>query len=101
MSTPLLLEVLLLEDRAADTEFVVDALRQDGYEPHWQRVETKAAYLAALNAEPDIILSDYTLPQLNAPLALSLLRERGLDIPFIVVTGTVTEDSVIECMRQG
>jgi len=101
MPTLLPLEVLLLEDRASDAELVVDALRQDGYEAHWRRVESKAAYLEALNAEPDIILSDYTLPQLDAPLALRLLRERGLDIPFIVVTGTVTEDSVIECIRQG
>jgi DNA-binding NtrC family response regulator len=49
----------------------------------------------------DIILADYSLPQFDALRALHLLQERDLDIPFIVVTGSVSEEAAVECMRQG
>src|SRR6266851_9024110 len=95
------LHVLLLEDQLSDAELTLITLRQSGYQPVWKRVETEADYLDALSAELDVIVADYSLPQFNAPYALKHLRERGLDVPFIVVTGTVTEEAVVECMKQG
>jgi DNA-binding NtrC family response regulator len=72
-----------------------------GIEADWQRVETEADYLCQLDVGCDVILADYTLPQFNAMQALRLLQERCLDIPFIIVTGTVSEEVAVECMKQG
>src|SRR5258708_32612668 len=95
------LHILLLEDQLSDAELPLITLRQAGYQPVWKRVETEADYLDALSADLDVIVADYSLPQFSAPYALKHLRERGLDVPFIVMTGTVTEDAVVECMKQG
>lgn len=95
------LRVLLVEDQPFDAELLEHALRRAGFTVRSTRVETEEAYLAALDTAPEVILADYTLPQFDAPRALSLLRERGLSIPFIVVTGAVSEEVVVECMRQG
>jgi two-component system sensor kinase FixL len=99
MSVPL--RVLILEDRPADAELMLHELRRVGFEPHWQRVETEADYLAHLHADLDMILADYALGQFNALRALALLREHDLDIPCIVVTGAVSEEAAVECMKQG
>jgi PAS domain S-box-containing protein len=93
--------VLILEDRPADVELMLHELRQAGFEPDWQCVETEADYLAQLHEELDVILADYSLPQFDAMRALHLLQERGLDIPFIVVTGSISEEVAVECMKQG
>src|SRR5690242_3786902 len=95
------LHVLLLEDQPTDAELVLYALRQAGFDPHWKRVDTEIEYLEFLNEDLDIILADFSLPQFSAPNALALLQERNFDIPFIIVTGTVSEMAVIECMQQG
>src|SRR5258708_6166355 len=95
------LNILILEDRPADVEFEVRELRQAGVVFEWECGESETEYLAALDPEPDLILADYTLPQFSAPRALQLLKKRRLDIPFIVVTGTVNEFAAIECMKQG
>ncbi|MBD1888755.1 EAL domain-containing protein [Coleofasciculus sp. FACHB-SPT9] len=99
MSAPL--QILLLEDSLADAELTLHELRLAGFKPDWQRVETEADYLAQLHPGIELILADYSLPQFNALRALQLLQERGLDIPFIVITGTVSEEVVVECMKQG
>jgi PAS domain S-box-containing protein len=99
MSTPV--RVLILEDRAADAELMLYELRQAGFDPDWQRVETEADYLAALVANPDLILADWSLPQFSGRRALLLTRERGLDIPFIIVSGSIDEEAAVEAMRQG
>ena len=98
---PIPLRVLILEDRAADAELILHALRQAGFDPDWQRVETEADYLARLDPPPEVILADYTLPQFDAMRALRLLQERGLDIPFIVATGSISEEVAVECIKQG
>jgi two-component system cell cycle sensor histidine kinase/response regulator CckA len=96
-----ILQVLILEDKEADVEFMLYELRQAGFEPQHDRVETETAYMAHLHEDLDLILADYTLPQFDALRALTLLQERGLDIPFIVVTGTVSEEAAVECMKRG
>ena len=99
MSIPL--RVLILEDSKTDAELVLYELRRAGYEPDWCRVESEPEYLDCLSPALDIILADYTMPQFNALRALQLLKSRNLEIPFIVVTGTVGEEVVAECMRLG
>jgi PAS domain S-box-containing protein len=95
------LHLLVLEDQPADAELAVYELRQSGFELDWQRVDTEADYLAHLNPNIDLILADYSLPDIDAQRALHLLKHSGFDIPFIVVTGTVTEEAIIEIMKQG
>ncbi len=95
------LNVLILEDFPDDAELLLHELRRAGFEPQWRRVDNQADYSASLNARIDLILADYNLPDINAVKALHLLQERRLDIPFIVVTGTVTEQIVVECVKQG
>lgn len=99
MATPL--RVLIIEDRADDAELMLYELHRAGFEADWRRVETEEDYLAQLDPAPDIILADYTLPQWDALRAVQLLQERSLDIPLIVVTGTISEEVAVECMKQG
>jgi two-component system cell cycle sensor histidine kinase/response regulator CckA len=99
MAVPL--HVLLLEDRADDAALELYELRRAGFEPVWQRVDTEAAYLAALDPGLDLILADYALPQFDALRALELLRDRALDIPFIIVSGTIGEEIAVRAMQLG
>jgi PAS domain S-box-containing protein len=99
MAVPL--NLLILEDRPTDAELLIFELRDAGYQPIWKRVDTEADYLAALNNQLDIILADFSLPQFNALRALRHLQDRQLDIPFIVVTGTISEEVAVDCMKQG
>ncbi|MEW5814046.1 MAG: response regulator, partial [Spirochaetota bacterium] len=99
MPTPL--RILILEDCPDDAELMLHALRQAGYEPDWQRVETEPDYVSRLDPSLDIILADYALPQFDAIHALRLLRERGLDIPFIVVTSSISEEEAVESIKEG
>src|SRR5882724_2713400 len=95
------LKALIVEDHPEDAELMVRELRRAGFVPDWKRAETKESYLAQLDPELDIILADYSLPQFDAPRALKMLQERGYDIPFIVVTGNVGEETAVECLRLG
>ncbi len=99
MTTPL--RVLVVEDRASDAELMLHTLRQDGFEPDWQRVEAEPEYLAALETPPDLILADWSLPQFGGLRALQLMRARGQDIPFVIVSGSIGEEAAIEAVRQG
>src|SRR3989442_9834260 len=96
------LRVLFVEDSAADAELMVRALRGGGFDPIQERVETAPELLAALERGPwDVVLSDYYLPSLEAPAALALVRERLPDIPFLVVSGSVGEDTAVAAMKSG
>lgn len=95
------LHVLILEDSISDAELIAHALRTAGFDPLWVRVETEDEYVASLHVGLDLILADYTLPQFNALDALRLLKARDLDIPFIVITGTVSEEVISEVIREG
>jgi PAS domain S-box-containing protein len=99
MSQPL--RVLLAEDNHADAELVLRALRQAGFEPDWNRVETEQDFLDQLMPGIDIILSDYEMPTFNGPRALELLQQSCYDIPFIIISGTIGEDVAVEMMRRG
>ena len=95
------IKILILEDSADDTQLLLLQLEQEGIEVEWQRVETEADFTAALADQPDLILSDYSLPKYNGIKALTFLNERGLDIPFILVSGTMGEDIAANAMKQG
>ncbi len=99
MSMPL--RVLMLEDTPSDAELVLLELQRTGYNPDWHRVWTESDFLAALQRPWDIILSDFCMPQFDAPRALKLLRERLPDMPFIVISGTIGEDVAVDVMRLG
>ncbi len=99
MRTPL--QVLILEDRAADAELMLHELRRAGFEPEWRCVDTEADYLAQLDHAPDIILADYSLPQFDGLTAHRLLQKYGLDIPFILVSGSIGEEAAVSAMKQG
>ena len=98
---PAPLRVLIVEDQPAHAELVVRELRRAGFAPEWQRVDDEAAYLEHLSPPPELILADYSLPQFDASRALELLQERGLEIPFVVVSGTVGEDVAVALMKRG
>jgi two-component system, sensor histidine kinase and response regulator len=99
------LQVLMVEDSADDAELIAITLRRYGCELTYHRVETPAAMQAALaRTQWDLVIADYTLPHFSGITALKLLREKHLDIPFILVSGTVAtanEDAAVEAMKAG
>jgi two-component system cell cycle sensor histidine kinase/response regulator CckA len=96
------LRVLNVEDSRVAAEFLQLNLSRAGFAPIFKRVETSEAMKAALETEPwDVILCDFSMPQFNAPEALALVKEMGLDIPFIIISGTVGEAVAVEAMRAG
>ena len=101
MSTPAPVRVLILEDNPDDADLMSRALRQAGLDVQVERVETEAEFAARLAPEPDLILSDCKLPQFSGLEALRLVRSRGLDVPFIIVSGTIGEEKAVEAMREG
>jgi signal transduction histidine kinase len=96
------LRVLLLEDSETDEALLLRALRREGYDVTHLRVETGEALREALaTAAWDVVLSDYTMPQLTVSESLSILRERAIDIPFIIVSGSIGEEMAVSAMRAG
>jgi PAS domain S-box-containing protein len=96
------LHVLVVEDSPADAKLIVAALRRGGHAVELERVDTAAAMRAALASRAwDIITCDWAMPGFSAPAALALLKETGLDIPFIIVSGTVGEELAADAMRAG
>jgi PAS domain S-box-containing protein len=95
------LNVLLVEDNLADAELLLRALRNSGFDPVWRRVDSEAAFLEQLNAGADLVLSDYAMPQFSGLRALELLDRSGLEIPFILVSGTIGEEVAVAVMKLG
>ena len=95
------LRILLVEDDSRDADLIVLALRRDGFEPDWRRVDAKADYLGGLHPGLDVIISDYSLPGFSGMEALELLKETGLEIPFMLVSGTIGEEMAVEAMKLG
>ena len=86
----LTLRVLVVVDSEFDTRMLVGLLRAGGFEPEFERVETEGGMRTALGqAQWEVILADYNLPDFRAPTALELLQESQLDIPFIIVLSII------------
>lgn len=98
------LRLLLVEDSENDVALLLEQLRQGGYDPNCTRVESAKALNDALDAcehELDVVIADYTMPDFSGTAALSLVRDRGLDVPFIFVSGTIGEETAVEAMKSG
>lgn len=96
-----LLRVLIAEDTEDDALLIMRELEQSGYRLESERVATAAALKNALARPWDILLSDFSMPGFTAPDALRILQESGLDLPFVIVSGTVGEERAVEAMRAG
>jgi signal transduction histidine kinase len=96
------LRLLLIEDSEDDALLLLRALEREGYEVRHRRVETAEAMSAALvEGGWDLVISDYSLPQFSAPRALALFRQRGEEMPFLVVSGAVGEEAAVALMKAG
>ena len=96
------LRVLIVEDSEDDTLLIVHQLQRGGYTPSFERVDTASAMSAALEGQKwDAVIADYVLPHFSGPDALKLLQESGLDLPFIVVSGKIGEDTAVTAMKAG
>src|SRR5215211_6525256 len=96
------LRVLFVEDSEYDTQVLLRELRRGDYEVEHERVETRQAMQAALSQRTwDLVLCDYTLPRFSAGDALKTLQESKLDLPFIVISGTIGEESAVEMLKSG
>jgi PAS domain S-box-containing protein len=102
ISKPQSLRVLMVEDSEDDALLIIRELKKGGYDPEHERVETSAAMKKALKDKQwDIILCDYKLPKFDAPSAITVLKETNIDIPIIIVSGAIGEETAAECMRSG
>ncbi len=95
------LTVLIAEDNPADAEILVRALQRSGFEPAWTRVDTAAAFQAALHDGLDLVISDYNMPKFSGLQALQLVKLHCPIVPFIIVSGTIGEDMAVGAMRSG
>jgi two-component system, cell cycle sensor histidine kinase and response regulator CckA len=96
------LRVLIVEDSEDDTFLTIRTLRRGGYNVDYLRVDTPLAMQEALEQESwDIVIADYTLPAFSAPEALQLLQSQQLDLPFIIVSGTIGEEIAVAAMKSG
>ncbi|MEY2859287.1 MAG: hypothetical protein RLZZ74_3600 [Cyanobacteriota bacterium] len=98
-----LLRVLIIEDSEDDAELLAIALESGGYQVIHQRVDTRVDMETALsNSQPwDIVIADYSMPQFSAIAALEVLKEWQLDLPFVIVSGKIGEDTAVAAMKAG
>jgi signal transduction histidine kinase len=95
------LRVLLLEDLDTDAELMVRELKQAGFDLVWDRVETEESLLECLDRPDDLILSDNSMPSFDAMKALSCLQQRKLDIPLVIVSGSIGEEQAVALLHHG
>lgn len=97
------LRILLVEDNADDALLLERHLRKYGFKPSLRRVETPSEMTEVLNGPelPEIILADYNLPEFSGMEALAMAQASGLDLPFIMLSGVMTETTAVESMRAG
>ena len=96
------LRLLLIEDSENDELLIVRAIKKDGYVLHHQRVDTAEAMIQALQDQQwDIVVSDHNMPNFSAPAALEILQNSDIDIPFIVVSGSIGEEYAVNLMKLG
>jgi PAS domain S-box-containing protein len=99
MTTPI--NVLIVEDNPLEAGLMIIELKRAGFEPKWHRVDSEGEYLERLNGDLDLVLSDFRMPRFSGFRALELLRERGFDVPFILVSGAIGEDTAVAAMKMG
>jgi len=95
------IRVIVLEDNPDDAELAILELERAGFAPEWRRVQTEAEFLEALKEPCDLILADYNLPDFDALSALTRVATSGVEVPFIIVSGSIGEDSAVTAMQRG
>lgn len=96
------IRVLNLEDSEADSELIYRLVKKGGFEPQWLRVETRLGFEKAISEQNwDLIISDYMLPAMNGIDALEILNESEKDIPFIIISGEIDQETAVRAMRLG
>ncbi|MCD4664650.1 MAG: response regulator, partial [Bacteroidales bacterium] len=96
------LNLLIIEDSEIDALIIVKALKQGGYVPKWERVDTEKEMRAALEKQEwDLIISDYSMPDFNGLEALKIFKEYNIDIPFILISGVIEEEFAVDAMVSG
>ena len=94
--------LLILDDAPSDADLVEAELRAAGLEFVSRRAENEPEFVAALDEfRPDLVLSDYSLPSFNGPEALRLVQQRVPPVPVIILTGSINEETAVECMKAG
>ncbi|MBI5494785.1 MAG: response regulator [Deltaproteobacteria bacterium] len=94
--------VLVVDDSDRDTVLLLREIGRGGYDVSHARVDSEAAMAAALDRQAwDVIICDYSMPGFDTLAALALVHGRNLDVPFIVVSGTISDDAAVECMKAG
>jgi signal transduction histidine kinase len=95
-------KILMLEDHEADTELIARALKNNQIKFTHKRIDNGEDFLSSLDTfKPDLILSDHAMPTFDSVRALQILKERNLNIPFILVSGAVSEEFAVTCMKLG
>jgi signal transduction histidine kinase len=102
MGTEKILKILMLEDLQDDVGLIERTLRKEGMTFMSKRVDSQEEFSDCLiHFQPDVILSDHALPQFNSLEALKICRKQAVNVPFILVTGTVSEEFAVSCLKQG
>jgi len=97
-----LLHVLIVDDSENDAKLIVRKLRHEGYEPEWERVDTADTMKAALKSKKwDVILCDFKMPLFSVYAALKIVQEENMDIPFILISGAIGEDTAMAAVKSG
>ena len=96
------LKILFLEDLKSDFDLAKNELIRNGFEFEWRRVDNREAYFVALDEfKPDLIISDYMMPQFTGMEALKIARELLEKIPVIILTGSINEETAVKCLKNG
>src|SRR5688572_31366852 len=96
------LKVLVVEDSENDAELLLHALGRAGFKPTARRVDNAEQMEAAISQDSwDLIVSDYVLPQFSGLEALKIVQQKNLDIPFIIVSGKIGEETAVEALKAG
>ncbi len=96
------LRILLIEDSDNDAQLLLREIRRFGYDVEYERVETaESIHTKLMDKAWDVVLCDYSLPHLDAPHALEILKTSGLDLPFIIISGTIGEESAVNALKAG
>ena len=96
------LKVLIVEDSENDAALLEIELQRAGYDPQCHRVETPQALSSALDQQAwDLVIADYIMPSFNGLAALAQVKDHGLDLPFIIVSGHITDDTAVAAMKAG
>ncbi len=95
------IRLLMLEDNSSDAELAILELQQAGFEPDWVRVDTEQAFVQCLDQDLDLIIADFQLPQFTGLKALHRVQELGLDVPVIIVSGTIGEEMAVRLIKEG